>query len=108
MVGLVMSDELHIVVSIVLVVANTPFDYYIFIMLQTGPFFRVFQTRHKHFAGHHYGVRHCLCGHSICALTHCLTFVYSFEALRTDGKVCGKPQGQYRSTADYGGRQHES
>lgn len=42
------------------------------------------------------------------SLIHCLTFVYSFEALCTDGKVCGKPQGQYRSTADYRGGQHES
>lgn len=44
----------------------------------------------------------------ICTLTHCLTFIYSFEALCTDGKICGKPQGQDRSTADNRWGQHES
>lgn len=37
-----------------------------------------------------------------------LTFIHDFEALRADSKVCGEPQGQYRSAAHYRRRQHES
>lgn len=40
--------------------------------------------------------------------TRGLTFIHCFEALGTNSKVCGEPQGQYRSTADYRGGQHES
>lgn len=76
-----------------------------------------FTTWFSHFAGHichHYWheyhpcIRSATVPASRCALVQCLTFIYSFEALCADGEVCGKPQGQYRSTADYRGGQHES
>lgn len=46
--------------------------------------------------------------HHTRSLTRSLTFIHGFEALRADGKVCGEPQGQYRSAAHYRRRQHES